>query len=201
MDSENSFTEKINKILSVSVIVFCAIGIISNFISILICLRKELRKLPTFIFLTFLSSINILKLLSIGLSVFTLQFIVTKLQDIDERIINISLFMIFWEYQSTAYLKIVMLIDQLMCIEFTLWRRSLFNNTKAVLLSLFIVLSFILSNIHLNFTAEYNYELENVTSIDYLISSKMIKAWIYVNYIFCLKYLFRYSSFYLFISG
>jgi len=184
MNSENNLIEKINKILSVSLIVCSSVGIASNLVSIFICLRKDLRKLPTFVFLTFLSSVNILKLLSIPLSVFTLQYLVSNIQKIDKRILNICIFMIFWEYQSTAYLKIVMIVDQLMCIEFTLWRRSLFNSTKAILLSLLLVFSFILSNIHLNFKVRYENAIENVTSnIEYLISSEILINTIHVRYL------------------
>lgn len=95
-----------NRFLSIFSILLCPIGIISNLISISICLRKELKKLPTFVFMAILSLINILKLISIGVCVAVLEFSVKKVQEIDETILNVSLFLIFWEYQSAAYLKV-----------------------------------------------------------------------------------------------
>ena len=95
-----------DRIISIFSIIFCSFGILSNLYSIFICLRKELRKVPTFVFFTFLSSINILKLISIGLSAFLLEFVAQNKKELDERIINLGLFVIFLEYQSTPYFKV-----------------------------------------------------------------------------------------------
>ena len=104
MNSQNNKIDgkAINTIISISSIAFCFIGIISNLTSILVCLRKEMREVPTFIFLMILSFINILKLISIALIASVLEF-----HELGERCLNIMLFIIFWEHQSSAYFKVI----------------------------------------------------------------------------------------------
>ena len=106
MLSENKNHEKISRSISICSIIFCIIGIISNLISIAVCLKKELIKLPTFVFLAFLSLMNILKLVSVGLSVYLLEFFIESIQEVDKSTLSISMLLLLWEYQSTAYLKV-----------------------------------------------------------------------------------------------
>ena len=188
-----------NKTLSICSIIFCFIGSISNLISILVCLHKELRKVPTFVFLSILSFMNILKLISIGLCVYLLEFVVQKVQELDAKIINFFLLILFWEYQTTAYLKvnssslifkkinyfflnyeqIMRLIDYIMCIQRPLWRRF-FNSTHAVILSITLIGLFFLLNFHLVFTVKYNNSFQNSSTIEYIYSSEMLAIWIHV---------------------
>ena len=104
MVSENNLRD--NRIISIFSIVFCSIGVLSNIVSIFISLRKELRRVPTFVFFAFLSVINILKLISIGLFAFILEFQIQNEEELNERVINVGLFIIFLEYQSTPYFKV-----------------------------------------------------------------------------------------------
>lgn len=106
MDFQNKNDKKTDRILAIFSIMFCTIGILSNLISILICLRKELRKVPTFMFLAVLSFIYTLKLFLIALFSFLIEFVVQSIQELNEITINITLFFIFCEYQSSAYLKV-----------------------------------------------------------------------------------------------
>ncbi len=65
---KNRFSDdELNKAISIISIAFCSIGIsiIGNIISLTICLRKELPKVPKFVFMAFQSAINILKLATI----------------------------------------------------------------------------------------------------------------------------------------
>ena len=107
MFSENDIRMNMNRIISIFSLVFCSIGIISNLISIFICLRRELRQVPTFVFFAFLSFINILKLISIGVFTILLEFIVNKVEELDERILTVGLFALLCEYQCTAYFKVI----------------------------------------------------------------------------------------------
>ena len=73
--------------------------------------------------------------------------------------------------------KLCMLADQLMCIKFVLWRKSIFSSTKAILSSLALLLFLFILNFHLIFTIKYNNDSENKTLIEHLISSKMLAVW------------------------
>ena len=72
----------------------------------------------------------------------------------------------------------MILIDQLMCIKYVLWRKTLFSNQKAILLSVMTILIFIAMNFHLNFTVKYDMEKNATSLIDFLLSSKTITVWI-----------------------
>ena len=108
MHFQNKVDEKTNISLAISVssIIFCSIGILGNCICILTCMRKELRDVPTFIFLMVLSFINILKLFTIALCAYVIEFIVQNVEDFNTAFLNITLFILFWEYQSSTYLKV-----------------------------------------------------------------------------------------------
>jgi hypothetical protein len=190
--------------ISIFTIILCVFGIMGNIISIKICSKKELRKTPTFIFMSFISAINILKLLTIMIFILILQFFVTNIYKLNSLFLNICFFLIFWKYQSSVYLmvrlnlwlfklwsyyfyfyfvKLMMLFDQLMCVKHVLWRKSLFNYKKAILSSFVVILFFFLINFHLNFTVKYNFD-ENSTLIDFLASSKTLIIWAKVRMIF-----------------
>ena len=102
--------DNINQRLSIITIILCSIGVFGNVISLLICLQKKLRIIPTFIFLSFIDSISILILTTIGLCVLITQFLYQKVQVINDKFYNVALFLLFWEFQSSAYLKVSILI-------------------------------------------------------------------------------------------
>jgi len=100
--------EKITQKLSIVTIVLSAIGVLGNIISLLICLKEELRKIPTFVFTIFQKILNIIKLVTISLCIFVTQFQskFKNAQDINNIYYNIAIFLFFWEYQSSAYLTV-----------------------------------------------------------------------------------------------
>jgi hypothetical protein len=99
-----------NEKLEISIIILSIFGVAGNIISIVVCLRKKLRIIPTFVFMAFLSVLNICKLITIVFCLFASNFFVTKLQEFDSRFFKIMIFLIFWEYQSSAYFKVFLMI-------------------------------------------------------------------------------------------
>ncbi len=89
-------------VIKIVSIVFFIIGIISNTLSIIICLRKQLRKIPTFIFKIFNSFMNIITLTTI----FLILFIETFDFEIKTKILEFLIFLIFSATQSSAYLQV-----------------------------------------------------------------------------------------------
>jgi len=74
-----------------------------------------------------------------------------------------------------------MITEQIMCIKYVLWRKTIFNSNKAILSSLALIFFFFLFNFHLMFTIEYSNQSENRTFIEHLISSKILVLWAHVN--------------------
>jgi hypothetical protein len=182
MSGENSGIS--NQIVSIISIVLSSIGIIGNIISILICLRKELRKTPTFMFMAFISGVNIFKLFTTIICILMIQFQIQEIKELNIVFLNTCLFLIFWKHHSSVYLMIITLFDQLMCIKHVLWRKTLFNNKKAFYLITLIMSTFFFSNLHLNFTIKYK-NIENAANIvDFIRSSKTIVFWMKVSFFF-----------------
>ena len=94
-----------NRIFTIIISLFCGVGAVGNLISIVICSRTEMRKIPTFIFMAFQSLINILKLLTVAISFTVLQFFIKNIETSQSIFYKIGIFLIFWLYQSVAYLK------------------------------------------------------------------------------------------------
>jgi hypothetical protein len=105
MNSKNNFAH-LNKIVSVSIIFLSSIGIIGNIISIVICMRKELRKVPTFIFMAFVSILNILKLITKAGCILSFQFLIIEFNFLNNIFFNPIIVLIFCQSHSTIYLMV-----------------------------------------------------------------------------------------------
>jgi hypothetical protein len=81
-------------------IVLSPLGVLSNFLTIFICLRKELRKTPTFVFMAFIGCINNLELLTI--------IVVSFLKDslLITSFLKLSVFLILWKHQTGIYVEV-----------------------------------------------------------------------------------------------
>jgi len=100
-----NFFQILDKIIIILTIALSSTGIIGNFVSTLITMRKELRKTPTFVFMAFLSVINILKVITIGFSLFIFHFLVDDLNDLN-YFFSVIIFFLCFTYQSSSYLKV-----------------------------------------------------------------------------------------------
>jgi len=89
-----SFDSLIKQIVSV---VFFSTGFAGNFISIVICLRKQMRKNTTFLFMSFTSIVNVLPLVSIVAISF-------KLYGLNVSYCNIITILLSIGCQSSIYL-------------------------------------------------------------------------------------------------
>ena len=84
-------------------IVFFSIGLLGNLMSLLICLRRQMRKNTTFIFMSFTSIMNVLPLASLV----ALSF---KLQDLNVNYCKIIMILLLTGCQSSIYLIVSILI-------------------------------------------------------------------------------------------
>ena len=78
--------------------------------------------------------------------------------------------------------QLILLVDQLMCVKYVLWRRSIFNRERAIFLSVILISIFFFVNVHLNFTVKYSVKDGNSTSfIDLITSSQVLVFWLKVS--------------------
>jgi hypothetical protein len=91
-------------------IIVVVLGITGNIISMIICLKKELRKTPTFIFKIFINIMNIIPLITIIIYSFTTDVYEIKFNEFYFNFFKTLLFLILWTWQSSAYLQVYILI-------------------------------------------------------------------------------------------
>jgi hypothetical protein len=87
-------------------IIFAVIGITGNIISVIICLKKELRKTPSFIFKIFINIMNIIPLITIIIYLFATDVYQIKFDEFYFNFFKTLLFLILWTWQSSAYLQV-----------------------------------------------------------------------------------------------
>ena len=99
-------TERVSKSFAVFIIAFCSIGIIGNILSIIICFRRRLRKITTFVLLGLKAGTNILSLTAIALAALFLEFLKFDLTKYNDSICKTSFFLMFWGLQSSVYNRV-----------------------------------------------------------------------------------------------
>ena len=105
MLSKNNVTY-LNKIVSILSILLSSIGIIGNIVSFVICIKNDLRRVPTFVFMAFVSILNILKLITIGGCFLSLEYLTIEFKDVNNKFYNLLLVFIFIQSNSTIYLMV-----------------------------------------------------------------------------------------------
>ena len=96
----------LNYIIAVFSIILCILGTIGNIITLLMCLRKNLRKRPLFIFMMFTAIMNIFPLVSIAFYSVVIEILKIENQTIFYKI---NAFISSWGSQSTNYLLVSIL--------------------------------------------------------------------------------------------
>jgi hypothetical protein len=93
--------------LSVYVIVLAVVGTIGNIFSFFVCLRKELRKVPTFVFLAFTMLADSLCLYFWNINTYMIRFKGYSIAYIDIESCRITTFLQGISLQSSAYLLVM----------------------------------------------------------------------------------------------
>jgi hypothetical protein len=89
------------------------IGIIGNVISMIVCLRKDLRRTPTFIFKIFINILNIIPIITIVLYPFATYIFEIELNSHYFRFGKTMLFLALWSSQASTYLTVIFRIFNL----------------------------------------------------------------------------------------
>ena len=80
-------------------IIFCFVGVVGNLLSFSLCLRKQLRNIPTFVIIAFTSIINIITLVSSVLFTFNIQ-------DVNIGICKLVMIVTLCGFQSSIFLSV-----------------------------------------------------------------------------------------------
>jgi hypothetical protein len=99
--------KKINTVIAILSVILSIFGIFFNIISMIICLKRELRKSPTFIFKIFINLMNIMPLITIVLCLFIKHFIEFELNSFNFELGKVILFLTLWSSQSSAYIQAI----------------------------------------------------------------------------------------------
>jgi hypothetical protein len=99
--------KKINTVIAMLSVILSIFGMFFNIISIIICLKRELRKSPTFIFKIFINIMNIMPLITIVLCSFIKHFIEFQLNSVNFELGKLILFLTLWSAQSSAYIQVI----------------------------------------------------------------------------------------------
>jgi predicted membrane channel-forming protein YqfA (hemolysin III family) len=91
--------------VQIFLIFFWSFGTIGNIFSISMCLRKELRKTPTFAFMAFICLLNICSLTTLIACPDSLKFFQVEKFQIHLILCKLSIFITFWS-QSSSYLQV-----------------------------------------------------------------------------------------------
>ena len=94
------------KTIVVISIIFCIFGILNNILSIVVCLRKKLRKIPTFIFKAFMSKMNIILLTTMIFYTFISNFFEITLNTINFKYSKMLFILMLCSYQTSLYMKV-----------------------------------------------------------------------------------------------
>lgn len=173
---DDDLIETLKQILAVYSISILIIGTISNICCFCVFMRKSLRKIPTFVFLSFIHIFDSMTLYFWNLDHFLLPFYGYMIEFRSIHTCRLSTFMQLFSLQCSAWLLVIMCIDRYLSVRFTTWRKSFLNEKKAVIVSIILVSCIFLLNIHLTMTISYD-GLENYPYPDKCFVTDMFLMW------------------------
>ena len=101
-----NFYKNWNKTIAVYNVVITVIGTLGNIIVGAVCMRKSMRKVPTFVFYSILSFTNIITLYSINLNSFFLKYFNFSLVDLNVHACRALNFIQFFPTEASTYLLV-----------------------------------------------------------------------------------------------
>ena len=131
-------------------------GTIFNSLTCFICSRKSLSQTPTFVFFAFLAIVDIVPLYLINL--FYTNIYLNSFQ-----LLSGSFFCAIFPsghcmaVQSSSWLLVCMTVERCISVKMPMWRKTMFNSKRAIILCSAIVSFFILFNIPQMFNHRYGY--------------------------------------------
>jgi hypothetical protein len=102
----NTAIQILNVLISSYSIIIAVLGTAGNILCFVICMRKTLREIPTFIFMSFLVLSDTLSLYSWNLNNFFITFYGLSIGDFNDASCKLTSFMQFFSNQTSAYLLV-----------------------------------------------------------------------------------------------
>jgi hypothetical protein len=140
---------KFYKALAVYSLFLVIFGTIGNLCTCFICMRKSLRKTTCFVFLSFISIIDIFTLYTWNLSNFIVPFYGYFHENSNIIWCKLSVFLQFFSLQSSAWLLVTMTVERYLSLVIKKWYSSYFNAKRAAIASCCVITLSFLFNGHL----------------------------------------------------
>ncbi|CAF0935789.1 unnamed protein product [Brachionus calyciflorus] len=175
----------IQQILAYYGILLIVFGTLSNILSFCICFK--LRKNPTFTFLSILSITNIFTIFH-----WNFDYIMRYLFGIDWLNFNIIIcklfnFIQYSSSQSSAWILVLISVEQLLSVRFKLWRSKYFSRRKALLTVICLVGLIFLINSNILVFLGYQQEI-NGTLVDFCFNGNITDYATYYGYFHLVSY-------------
>ena len=137
-------------------------GTISNTMTLIICLRKNMRKIPTFMFIAFASITDTIPLYVRNLDNFSFLVFGIHVRSTNLVLCKINLLLHFFPLHTSAWLlvsykpsnlicifiltvslsfKVVMTIERYLSIRIPVWRKQIFNSKKAIIVAVLVIIT------------------------------------------------------------
>ena len=140
------------------------VGVITNFITLLVCLRKRLRSVPTFIFIAFTAVIDVPPVANRNLDFFIYTYFGFYTRFTYELICKWNQFWHFFPLFSSAWLLVALTIERYLSVKIPLWRKKIFTSTHAAITSTIIILFFASVHVYVNFSPVYTSKVVRVNN-------------------------------------
>lgn len=130
-------------------------GTLSNLACIVICLRPTLRKIPTFVFYSFLLFSDILTLYVWNVDHMLIVFAQTQLEFMGINVCKSVTFIQLFGMQNSAWTLVLMTYERYLSTRIIKWRTHYFNSFRALIVCLITTGLLIVMNSSFAITLEY----------------------------------------------
>jgi hypothetical protein len=130
-------------------------GTLSNIACIIVCLRPKLRKIPTFVFYSFLLFSDILTLYVWNLDHILIVFAQTQLEFMGIKICKLVTFIQLFGMQNSAWILVLMTYERYLSTRIIKWRTYYFNSLRALIVCLITTGLLVIINSTFAITLEY----------------------------------------------
>jgi hypothetical protein len=196
-----SIVQTLNILLSIYNATIAVLGTIGNLFCFIICTRKRLRLIPTFIFMSFMVITDTFALYEWNLNNFFLTFFGSAIGDFSEASCKMTSFLQFFSSQTSAYLlvnlkflkscflnlnfKVAITLERLLSVKITNWRSSIYKPKHAVITALTIVFIIFSLNVHTLGSLQLPKQKANSSSVGLCYSTAIFKTWRIVSFGSC----------------
>ena len=177
----NATAEVLQKIFGIVSLLLLIVGTIGNLFSLIICTRKRLRAVPTFVFYSFMLVNDIISLYFWNLNHYMEQFHNFVFQKHSLWYCKIGTFIQIFTLESSSWILVLMSIERYLCSVIKTWRKVYFNSKKAIIVCVAVITFFFIFDMNLIYLVTYTPSPNSTYSIMDCISNPFYVTWLDVS--------------------